>query len=317
MSGTDRPGTGRFHAGRRSTTLTGLLGLVVVLALLATAPAAPAADLLARWPLDEGAGQVAADVSGRGHHARLGRFAGADQNDPAWVSGRFGSALRFVGAENQFAEFRRPSVLAPGAITVEAWVRRLSTPGQFRYVVSSGARGCEFSSFGLYTGSGDGLAFYVSHADGYVVSPSAAPTSVWDGGWHHAAGTYDGRNVRLYLDGIEVGQGSPAGFSIFYGLASPGAFIGTYRGTCELPFTGDVDEISIRDRALGAAEIAAVAQRALERPEPPQAPPVTGPPAVGHGGPATPADPPRKRCFALRVRPGRLVVRRRTRLRIA
>ena len=31
-----------------------------------------------------------------------------------------------------------------------------------------------------------------------------------DGNWHAVAGTFDGQTVRLYVDGTEVGHGSPA-----------------------------------------------------------------------------------------------------------
>jgi hypothetical protein len=30
-------------------------------------------------------------------------------------------------------------------------------------------------------------------------------TVVWDGSWHHVAGTYEGSMVRLFVDGMEIG----------------------------------------------------------------------------------------------------------------
>ena len=39
---------------------------------------------------------------------------------------------------------------------------------------------------------------------------AAGPASVWDGKWHHVAGTFDGSTVRLYVDGVQVGTGTPA-----------------------------------------------------------------------------------------------------------
>jgi Concanavalin A-like lectin/glucanases superfamily len=319
VSGKDRLGTGRSHATWRSTRVAALAGLTLLLA--AQAAVAAESDRLARWPMDEGTGQVAADVSGQGHHARLGSSPGADPSDPQWVPGRFGTALRFVGTEDQFAEIGQPATLTPAVVSLEAWIRRLGTPGRWRYVVSNGGQACDFSSFGLYSGSGGGLSFYVAGTGGYVTSPDAAQEQAWDGGWHYAVGTYDGQHVRLYLDGSEVGHGSPTTLSIHYGLRSPGAFIGTYRGTCDQPFTGDVDDVAIRDRALGAAEIADLANKAAARPMPPQLPPISAAPATGRsdstdrssrGSPPAPGS-----CFKVRVTPGRFVVRQRTRLRIS
>ena len=66
--------------------------------MAAAFPSSAAAESLARWPLDEGSGQIAADVSGNGHDGQLGRLSGIDRHDPEWVAGRFGHALRFDGA---------------------------------------------------------------------------------------------------------------------------------------------------------------------------------------------------------------------------
>jgi Concanavalin A-like lectin/glucanases superfamily len=319
VSGKDRPGTGRSCATRRSTTAAALAGLMLLLATQAAVAAD--GDRLARWPMDEGTGQVAADVTGHGHHARLGSGAGADPSDPGWVPGRFNTGLRFDGAQDQFAEIDQPGSMAPASVSVEAWVRRLGSPGEWRYVISNGGQGCDFSSFGLYSGAGGGLTFYVSGGSGYVTSPPAAPQGVWDGGWHYAVGTYDGQHVRLFVDGAEVGQGTATGVAIRYGLGSPAAFLGAYRGSCNLPFTGDIDEIAVRNRALGAGEIAALAKEGAARPMPPQLPPIAGPPAAGGGPPPGGSDgdasPAPRSCFRVRVTPGRVVVHRRTRLRVS
>ena len=47
---------------------------------------AKAKGLVAYWRMDEGAGDVAADVSSNGHDMQLGNAAGADAGDPVWVS---------------------------------------------------------------------------------------------------------------------------------------------------------------------------------------------------------------------------------------
>jgi hypothetical protein len=41
--------------------------------------------LIGYWPFDEGSGQLAADLTGNGNHARLGVGNNADSSDPAWV----------------------------------------------------------------------------------------------------------------------------------------------------------------------------------------------------------------------------------------
>ncbi len=61
------------------------------------------ANLVARWKLDEGAGQTPNDSSGNGHNARLGSSAGADANDPAWFAdAERGRCLYFDGNDYVF-----------------------------------------------------------------------------------------------------------------------------------------------------------------------------------------------------------------------
>jgi Concanavalin A-like lectin/glucanases superfamily len=277
--------------------------LMLSTAVLPVALAVPATESrLGAWPLDEGAGGVTADASGGGHVGRLGAVAGPDPHDPAWVAGRVGSALRFDGERNQFVAIGNNATIRPARISVEAWVRRLGTPGGWRYVFSGGASGCHAAPYGLYSGPGGGLAFYVSDASGYVLSPQAAPASVWNGAWHHAAGTYDGERVRLYLDGAEVGAGSPTDLEIAYGPTAGGASIGTYRGSCDLPYTGDVDEVALHGEALSSAQVAASARRTEKQP-PPGPPPVTGPPGSSAAPPGAGAQPRAKSCLRVSVLP--------------
>jgi hypothetical protein len=87
----------------------------------------------------------------------------------------------------------------------------------------------------------------VSNATGYVLSPDAG-ASLWDGRWHDVLGTFDGRFVRLFVDGEQVGAGTPATISMTYGLpAHDDFYIGDYRGTCASPmgFVGDIDAVAV------------------------------------------------------------------------
>jgi hypothetical protein len=215
------------------------------------APAAGAATgLVAHWRLDEGSGTTANDSSANG-------FNGSVEGPAAWVAGRRGPwALEFGGGDQRVL-VPNNAALEPSVVTVEAWVKRNGSPGQWRYIVAKGATGCVAGSYGLYSGVGGGLAFYVSSDSGFsfTASPDAG-TGVWDGQWHHAAGTYDGSTVRLYVDGVEVGTGSAATAPIAYGLwTTNDLIIGSYGGCTGLDFPGTVDEPKIWNRALSQAEI--------------------------------------------------------------
>lgn len=240
---------------RRVWRVAATAALAVTLAAPAAAPAA--SPLAGWWPMNERSGQKVYDWSGNGNHGQLGSTAGADDNDPTWIPGIFnlGSALRFDG--NDFVTVADSPSLRPKHLTVSTWFRGERTPGSFRYLVAKGADGCEASSFALYTSESEGLGFYVYDGTSWKRSPEAGP-SVWDGRWHHAAGTYDGQMLRLFVDGVEVGSGTPATMSIDYDLPSTDATLGTYGGTCALHLVGDIDGVSVWNRALPVADIARI-----------------------------------------------------------
>jgi hypothetical protein len=228
-------------------------------AALAVLPAAAGAGgfpLVGWWPMNEGSGQIVHDYSGRGNNGQLGSTSGVDDNDPTWIKGifNFGSALRFDG--NDFVQIPDSTSLEPAKLTVAAWFRGTSSPGAFKYIVSKGATACDSGSYGLYTGDNGGIAFYVGNGtQAFVRSPQASP-SVWDGNWHNAAGTFDGSTVRLFIDGQEVGSGTPASSGPVYNPPDGGGFIGDYHsGACDLYLTGDVDGVQVWSQALPVADI--------------------------------------------------------------
>jgi concanavalin A-like lectin/glucanase superfamily protein len=235
--------------------------LVVGVFCLGASSAQAAPVPLADWPFDEGGGQLAADVSGHASHGQLGATAGGDSADPAWIAGHDGgSALDFGGA--QYLTVSDSGTLEPAHVAVDAWVRRSGTPGKWRYVLSKGSFSCDRSAYGLYSGWSGGMAFYVSSTTHYVISPEVSPSLVWDGAWHHVIGSYDGGNVRLWIDGSQVGSGTPTSLAIAYGIGSKGVDVGSYPGSCDLGFHGAIDDVLVWDdipaTAIGGPVIAPV-----------------------------------------------------------
>ena len=72
--------------------------------------------------------------------------------------------------------------------------------------------------------------------------------NVLDAGvFHHVAGTYDGRVMRLYLDGVQVGRLAVSG--------KVGRGSDVELSSSSETLNGLLDEVGIYDRALSAAEI--------------------------------------------------------------
>jgi hypothetical protein len=228
-----------------------MLAVIGVLAFAGPASALP--KLVGYWPLIEGSGQVVHDLSGNQNNGLLGSTPGADANDPTWIrSGVLLRALHFSG--DQWVSIPNSPALQPSTITVGALVRASSSPGPFAYIFSKGGFGCTAGSYGLYTGFGGGLAFSISNGSAFAVSPEA-PSSVWDGRWHFVAGTFDGATIRLFVDGVEIGNGATTSLAMGYGLDSALPFIGAYRGSCDLTFRGDLGQVNVWNEALPVSTI--------------------------------------------------------------
>jgi hypothetical protein len=232
------------------------LAAVVAAAVALGLPAAASADsysfpLMGWWPLNEGSGQTVRDWSGHHNDGYLGSTPSADANDPSWIKGVFfGSALRFDGTDD-WVTIPSSSSLEPANLTVAAWVRFSSPPGSYRYIVSKGSQQCATGTFGLYTGVGGGLAFYIADTPNHYFVTPEAPASYYDGNWHHVAGTFDGDTVKLFIDGKLIGS-TPARASIDYDLADRTGQIGGYGPNCsdDLQLGGDVDGVQIWSQAL-------------------------------------------------------------------
>jgi len=231
--------------------------LAVVTAAVALAmPATASADsfnfpLVGWWPLNEGSGQTVRDWSGRGNNGYLGSTTSADANDPSWIPGVFaGSALRFDGVDD-WVTIPSSSSLEPQNLTVAAWFRSSSPPGSYRYIVGKGSQQCDTGTFGLYTGAGGGLAFYIADTTSHYFVTPEAPYSYYDGNWHHLAGTFDGSKVKLFIDGNLISSAAASG-PIKYDLADRTAQIGGYGPNCNanLQLGGDVDGVQIWSQAL-------------------------------------------------------------------
>ena len=227
----------------------------LALALPSAASSAGPLDVLAGWwPMYEGSGQVVHDLSGNGNHGTLGATAGKDDSDPTWIKGLFfGSALRFDG--NDFVRVPDSPKLEPQKLTVSLWVRGGSSPGTYRYIIGKGGDGCVSSSYALTTSYNGGLVFYVWDGRQQHESALLSPSEIWDGRWHNVAGTWDGVSSRLYLDGVNRGTNQTTTSTPDYNLPVGDTGIGGYLGTCDLFYTGDVDDVAVFNQPLAVDKI--------------------------------------------------------------
>ncbi len=142
------------------------------------------------------------------------------------------------------------------SLTVEAWIRMDDSPdwGGICGVLQDngddergwllGSRGSTFS-FALASAKSKRLTYLTSHR------------MFEEGQWYHVAGTYDGTLQRIYVDGRLAAETKKQTGPILYPTA--GVYcMGAYRDDNEFhPFRGEIESVSVYQRALTADEIAA------------------------------------------------------------
>jgi hypothetical protein len=127
--------------------------------------------------------------------------------------------------------------LPDGPFTVEAWLNARSFADRVGLVAKT-----EGSEFGMFVSKGQ--PHFSVHVDGaYAALTAAAPLPT--GSWHHVAGVFDGKEIRLYVDGQLVGRRAASGKRTKNRLPLMlGADVDA-QGRATSPFDGLLDEVRI------------------------------------------------------------------------
>jgi hypothetical protein len=194
------------------------------------------------------------DVSGNGHNGSVhGAILTADR------FGNPGSAYSFDGFDDYIEIANTGGAFnLTSAWTIAAWCEPLtsvpsSTSGPV--IWKTAVNGRNFDTFGLAWQSGDRWILKLERAsddEDIGVFSSVFAT----GRWYHLAGTYDGRYLSLYIDGV-LNAILDAGSVVAYTGPAPlmiGSTLNTDHGDRGV-FEGFIDDVRIYNRALSAADI--------------------------------------------------------------
>lgn len=167
--------------------------------------------------------------------------------------GRIGPGLRCDGAN--FVEVPHAPEWEPANLTIEAWVRLEENPkdGETRrWIVNKNANEWEEGHYALML-DGRRAGAYLNIGGGrdnvFAVWSEAKPLALRE--WHHLAFTYDGADLRLYVNGEAAGQAKvgrarvPGKTSLQIGRRQDGYNF----------FTGGIDEVRIYGRTLTVEEV--------------------------------------------------------------
>lgn len=202
-----------------------------------------ALGLVGYWGFDEGSGSTAHDGSGNGHTGVL-------YNEPTWVEGKIGRAIRFDGSNDWVA--LGGDFALNGAMTISLW---FNTPNKSsnQYFLDNRDPG-SWWFIKNYTGAPCSAFPGNICFEGRVMAPDTA----WQTGeWTHLVVTDDTHISKMYINGEVVGTGAGEATSITTNLR-----IGT-RYTNSGYFSGMMDEVRLYNRALSVEEVAALYRSGL------------------------------------------------------
>lgn len=235
------PGT---YTSLVQVTSTGTAGSPRATPVTLTVNPAPTGGIVAAYGFEEASGTGVTDRSGQGN-------AGTIDGATRVTSGRFGAALRFDGVNDSVGVPDANSLDLTTGMTAMGWVNPSALSGAWRTVLLKEWTSLSLA-YGIYA-SGDTLRpsawLSTATADRFVIGTAAVPLNAWT----NLASTYDGSNLRLYVNGTLVAT-----------RAGTGAI-----ATSNLPlriggnslwgewFNGMIDEIRLYDRSLSASEIQA------------------------------------------------------------
>ncbi len=246
----------RSRAARVATVLVTAVGSMTYVASATPAHAAVDTGLVLGYGFERlGAGLVTdsspshLDGTRSGSPALPGQAAGPQGH---------GKALLFDSAQHQFVDAGDAAALDVDHFTLAAWVRYtpnvhddrweiLEKAGAYWMNIRTDTRQLRFGGF--FGGcSGSNHWFYLD-------SKKVLPASTWV----HVAGTYDGKMLRIFVNGVQNAALAVTGTTC--ANTEPlgiGAKNRTATGVVEAYFDGRIDDLRVYGRALSGAEIKTV-----------------------------------------------------------
>jgi serine/threonine protein kinase len=195
---------------------------------------------------------VVRDESGSGNDGRV-------VNVQWTAQGRRGGAFQF-SRENSYITVANKDELNPPRLTLAAWIKTSYTDRVWRRIFDKGTtKGYVLSMCGNEADN-KGISYggQVDIEPGKTAAFSGI--QVADGKWHHVAGTFDGKDAKIYVDGSLVGKPNhwvgeiphtPYDLTIGANRSNPDGSLGEIGAS----FDGLMDDVMMFNRALSAEEI--------------------------------------------------------------
>ena len=224
--------------------------LVVFLAALTSTVSAQDPSLVLYFSFDNDVAGEATDHSIYGNNGTIG-------GGPAIVGGQFGDAFTFDASDDQIVVPSSETLDIRDQITMMAWIQPgANLTADWRTIMGkspTSVLGQTTFSYDFRTDNTGILRFSVNLGGWqYVLGPTLV-----EGTWYHIAGTYDGAELILYIDGEPVGRTAATGqINVTPDPVCVGNIVNAAGAGSNEYWSGIIDEVRIWDRALSADEVA-------------------------------------------------------------
>ena len=202
------------------------------------------------WPLDDGNGSTAVDMSGRSC-----AVSGAGGN--TWTTGARGGAAKFTALGQHLKTTDTGLIRTDASFSVAAWVELDDTNDNY---VAVSAKGGQASGFVLgYTKDAGNVWEFMMPNDGSNPYPgtwrAASASAPVTGTWTHLAGVFDDvtDELVLYVNGVIQGRARhPNPWNATGELVIGG---GWYTSSWSRTWSGSIDDVRLYDRALTGSDV--------------------------------------------------------------
>jgi hypothetical protein len=197
--------------------------------------------LVGWWKLDESKGDTVADATG----SHAGKLVG----DATWTEGVAGGALQFDGQGDYVDLGTSPDFDIADRITIAAWVKVTAFDMDWQAIIAKGD-----TAWRLSRDQDNNLHFGCT---GLWPEWVRGNVDVNDGRWHHVAGSYDGSELRLYVDGkLDASARTQGAINV---NAYP-VYIGENAEHPGRSWHGLIDDVRLYNYALSETEIRSLDQ---------------------------------------------------------
>lgn len=166
-------------------------------------------------------------------------------------------ARDFVGSSNDYVEVGDIASLdlTGDTVALSIWVMMFGNGDEGKVLAKWADSGSRFSY--LLSIDNDQIPLFAVYTGGTTIAKGT--TDIDDGNWHHIAGTYDGSDARIYVDGVEENSTSDTG-NMVSNTAPVRIGAGSGGSGIENPFTGDLGHAVIWDDSLSTDEIKSLSE---------------------------------------------------------